>query len=82
MRRWSDWRVTTLHIYYYMPDHKMLLQEFLWQTEDLVPEFPRIHKFLNHWKVNIEAPIQTVSVSYTDPFDKTRYINCNQMFDI
>jgi hypothetical protein len=82
MRRWSDWRVTTLHIYYYMPDHKMLLQEFLWQTEDLVPEFPRIHKFLTHWKVNIEAPIQTVSVSYADPFDKTRYINCNQMFDI
>jgi hypothetical protein len=32
--------------------------------------------------VNIEAPIQTVNVSYTDPFDKTRYINCNQMFDI
>ena len=82
MRRWSDWRVATLQIYYYIPDHRTLLQEFLWQTEDLIPEFPRIHKFLTHWKVNIEAPIHEINVSYTDPFDKTRYINCNQMFDI
>jgi uncharacterized protein Usg len=82
MLRWSDWRIATVQIYYYMPDHNSLLQEFLWQTEDLVPEFPRIHKFLVHWKNNIEAPIQTINVSYTDPFSKTRYINVDQIFKI
>ncbi len=50
-------------IFYYMPDHELLLQEFLWQTEDTVPDIPRVHRFLNFWKNNIEATIQQVIVS-------------------
>lgn len=82
MLRWSDWRVATIQIYYWMPDHRDLLQEFVWQTEDLVPEFPRIHKFLNHWKNHIQAPIKTIELSHAEPFGRSRYINCKQMFDI
>jgi uncharacterized protein Usg len=82
MLRWSDWRVATIQIYYWMPDHRDLLQEFVWQTEDLVPEFPRIHKFLNHWKNHIQAPIKAIELSHADPFGRARYINCKQMFDI
>lgn len=82
MLRWSDYRITTLQILYYMPDYKNLLQEFVWQTEDLVPEFPRIHKFLIHWKTNIQVPIHTINVSHADPFGKTRYINCNHFTDL
>jgi len=82
MLRWSDYRITTLQILYYMPDYKNLLQEFVWQTEDLVPEFPRIHKFLIHWKTNIQVPIHTINVSHCDTFGKTRYINCNHFTDL
>ena len=82
MNRWSDWRIATIQIYYYLPDYLSILQEFVWQTEDLAPEFPRIHKFLWHWKNNIHAPIETINLSYADPFGKTKYINCNQIFKI
>lgn len=82
MISWGDWRVTTIQIYYWIPDHKDLLQEFVWQTEDLIPEFPRVHKFLWHWKNNIIAPIESIQLSHSDHFGKTEYINCKKLFDL
>lgn len=46
-----------------MPDYTSLLQEFNWVTEDVVPEYPRIKKFLTYWKNNIEAVIHTIEIS-------------------
>jgi len=56
-------RLTTAEVTYYMPDHPMLLQEFLWQTQDRAPDFPRIRRFLDHWRREIEAVIHSVRVS-------------------
>ena len=53
-----------LRVYYWMPDYNSILQEFTWQLLDVVPEFPRVHRFLNHWHNNIEAIIETVEVSH------------------
>jgi len=50
-----------LDIIYYRPN-SLLLQEFLWNYDDLVPELPRTHNFLLHWKNNIEATIQEVLI--------------------
>jgi uncharacterized protein Usg len=55
----------TLQIYYWMPDYQDILQEFVWQTEDLVPEMPRVHKFLNFWHKEIEAIISEVCISHS-----------------
>lgn len=82
MLRWSDWRIATIQIYYYMPDHRSIINEFVWQTEDLVPEFPRIHKFLLHWKNNIDATIKEVNLSHADPFGKTHYVKCDDIISI
>ena len=43
-------RLTTAQVLYYMPDSPSLLQEFVWQTLDLAPEFPRVHRFLGFWR--------------------------------
>ncbi len=56
--------LTSIHVYYYMPDHTSLIQLFAWQTLDKAPEFPRMHKFLHHWKANIEATIEKVFISH------------------
>jgi len=56
-------RLTTAEVLYYMPDHPALLQRFLWQTLDLPPEFPRVHKFLIYWRREIEAVIHSVTCS-------------------
>ena len=56
-------RLTTTQVLYYMPDSPSLLQEFVWQTLDLAPEYPRIRRFLDFWRREIEAVIHSVSVA-------------------
>lgn len=56
-------RLTTAEVLYYMPDHPALLQRFLWQTQDVAPDFPRVQRFLTFWKAEIEAVIHSVTVS-------------------
>lgn len=57
--------LVTLNILYYRLDYQNLIQEFLWQTYDVIPELPKIHNFLIFWKDNIEAVIKEVNVAYT-----------------
>lgn len=63
LRQLRGERLTTANILYYMPDAPRLLQEFTWQTLDLAPEFPRIHRFLDFWRREIEAVIHSVTVA-------------------
>lgn len=69
----GDYRLTTVNVIYWMPDYTKLLQEFVWQTHDVYPEFPRIKQFLDHWDKNIEARIHEIYLAHIDPFGKTHY---------
>jgi uncharacterized protein Usg len=61
--RLQGWRLATAEVLYYMPDHPALLQTFVWQTLDLAPEYPRIHRFLNFWRREIDAVIHSVRLA-------------------
>lgn len=63
---WIRPHIVTIDVLYYMPDYSDIVQEFIWQTNDIVPDLPRVHRFLNYWKDNIEAVIKEVSISYAD----------------
>jgi len=45
-----------------MPDYNNVLQQFVWQTMDVRPKYPRVHKFLNYWHHNIDAVISEVRI--------------------
>ena len=55
--------IVTINVLYWMPDYTHILQEFIWQTIDVRPEYPRVHKFLNYWHDNIEAVISEVNIA-------------------
>ncbi|MSO76559.1 MAG: Usg family protein [Alphaproteobacteria bacterium] len=57
------YRLTLAEITYWVPDHPRLLQTFTWQTLDLAPRFPILHRFLDHWRREIEAKAQSVRVA-------------------
>jgi len=76
-----DEQLTTIHIYYYMPDYNSLLQEFSWQTIDYDPEFPRTHRFLDHWKSNVEARIQAIYLMHANYWGQMRKINFTHRFE-
>jgi uncharacterized protein Usg len=61
----ANYRLTTAHIFYHMPDHPDLLQEFIWQELDLAPKFPVLSKFLNFWQGNLEGKLHSVKVAHT-----------------
>lgn len=58
-------QLTTAEVLYYLPDYPSLLQSFTWQTMDMAPRFPRLTRFLDHWRRNVEAVICSVSVGHS-----------------
>ena len=57
-------RLTTAEILYHLPDHPHLLQSFVWQQLDLVPEFPKLRRFLEFWSRSIEGRLHSVKVAH------------------
>ncbi|MCD6035361.1 MAG: Usg protein [Rickettsiales bacterium] len=55
-------RLTTAEIFYFMPDHPLLLQTYIWQELDLAPEFPLLFKFLNFWERELEGRLHSVDI--------------------
>ena len=62
----KDYRLTTAKIYYHLPDHPALLQEFIWQELDLAPRFPMLSKFLNFWQRNLDGKLHSVRVAHAE----------------
>ena len=63
-RQMKGWSLTTAEILYRMPDHRSILQTFLWQDYDLAPRFPELEKFLDFWNRELAGPIFKVEVSH------------------
>ena len=62
----NDYRLTTAHIFYHLPDHPSLLQEFVWQNLDLAPQYPILRKFLLFWEKNLDGRLHSVQVASSD----------------
>lgn len=48
--------LVTVNVFYHFPDYPHLLQTLLWQCLDIVPEYPRVRRFLLYWDRHIIAP--------------------------
>ena len=56
----------TAEVTYYRPDHPRLLQTFVWQVMDSAPQYPRLSRFLDHWRTEINAMIHSIRVAHND----------------
>jgi uncharacterized protein Usg len=59
----KNYRLTTAKILYHMPDHKHLLQEYVWQDYDVAPKFPVLFKFLTFWTRELDGKLHSVYVA-------------------
>ena len=73
-----DERLTTIQIFYYMPKHVHLVQEFVWQFNDTPPKFIRAHEFLNYWKNNIDAVIKEIYLANAT-ISNNKFINAKDL---
>ena len=62
----KNYRLTTAHILYHMPDFPKLLQEYIWQDLDLAPQFPVLKKFLRFWEGNLDGRLHSVKVAHCE----------------
>ena len=63
-RQLQGYGLTTACILYRRPDHRWLLQSYVWQDYDLWPEFPSLQKFLAFWQGSLEGPLHSVTVAH------------------
>ncbi|MEM7191758.1 MAG: hypothetical protein AAF405_02625 [Pseudomonadota bacterium] len=59
----SGYSLTTAEILYRLPDHRGLLQSYVWQDFDLAPRFPKLSNFLDFWDAHLEGPLYRVRVA-------------------
>lgn len=78
----QDYRLTTAHILYHLPDRPSLLQEFVWQELDRAPRYPNLMKFLAFWKENIEGRLHSVRVASHDLIAAPKLTYAGQRFVI
>ena len=68
------WTLATVQVIYHIPDHIHIVNEFSWQTKDRLPEYPRIHEFLDYWDKNIDGPIKEAYI-YDHEESKIRHVD-------
>lgn len=56
--------LTTANIFYRLPDHPKILQNYIWQEYDLHPKFPELRKFLDFWTQKLDGAIHSVTVAH------------------
>jgi len=57
--------LTTAEILYRRPDHRWLLQSYVWQAYDLFPKFPALQDFLAFWQKSLDGPLVSVTVAHS-----------------
>jgi uncharacterized protein Usg len=73
VRQIEGFSLTTAEILYRLPDHKKLLQSYIWQDYDLAPRFPKLIDFLDFWNANLDGPLYRVRVAHRKLISPTEF---------
>lgn len=73
VRQIAGYSLTTAEILYRLPDHRQLLQSYVWQDFDLAPRFPKLSEFLDFWTTNLEGPLYRVRVAHKELISPTEF---------
>lgn len=77
MRQLAGYGLTTATILYHLPDHRHVLQSYIWQNYDLAPRFPVLHDFLDFWGRELEGPLHSVTVAHSRLIRPAEIVNVN-----
>ena len=42
----DKWELTTIQVYYYIPDYEHIVNLFMFQDDDVPPKYPRMQRFV------------------------------------
>jgi uncharacterized protein Usg len=81
MKLFDTDRLVTIQVIYYMPDYKNIVNEFVWQTHDVLPKYPRSMKFIHYWYSDIDAVIKEAYLSHTNYWGGTSYKDVTELIE-
>jgi len=82
MKLFDQDKLVTIQIIYYMPDYQKLINEFVWQTHDTLPDFPRSERFIKHWQSDIDAVIKEAYLYHKNYWGGTTYRDVTDVYEI
>ncbi|MBT8152419.1 usg protein [Epibacterium ulvae] len=56
--------LTMAEFTYHMPDYAHVLNTFVWQDYDLMPDHPRLFKFIEFWQQEIDGALHSVRFTH------------------
>jgi len=59
----NGYKLATAEIIYHLPDYPEILQSYVWQEYDQLPDFPELKRFLDFWESNLEGKLHSVTVT-------------------
>lgn len=74
----AGYGLTTAEIFYRLPDFPGLLQTYIWQDYDQAPDFPRLFKFLDFWKVALDGKLHSVVFNHNEMVEACNWRVCRQ----
>ncbi len=82
IREGTNYSLTTAEILYHMPDHPELLQTYVWQNLDRIPDFPRLTQFLDFWDRELDGPLHSVRVAYVGIVEPADWRQVDEFFTL
>ncbi len=74
--------LTTAEFFYRMPDYTHVLNTFVWQDYDIAPDHPRLLKFVDFWKAEIEGVLHSVRFTHRKMMSSGEWRNVTGEFTI
>ena len=67
--------LTTAEFLYRMPDHRNVLNSYIWQEYDIAPDHPRLFTFIEFWQSEIERPLHSVGFTHRKMISPGEWLN-------
>ena len=75
----QDYRLTTAEILYQIPEYPDLLQSYLWQSLDRIPDFPKLNDFLSSWEKGVEGKLHSVRIGHVGIIQPEKWHHADSM---
>lgn len=82
VKRLDGYSLVTINVLYHLPDYRSILNEFIWQTLDLRPRYPRVEQFLAYWEQEIEGRIKQVRLMDGDAYVIPDFLSVRNVYRV
>lgn len=67
--------LTLAEFTYRMPDHRHVLNTYVWQDYDLAPDYPVLFRFIEFWQAKLDGPLHSVRFTHRKPIGPGEWRN-------